>query len=183
MLEPDAPATTAKHPCAWAASISFGIHGEHYRLAPRHRFPTGGHSGAHASRNRRVIELETTALQALQESLGRRELHPCFAFGVALEKGNRHSLPTIVIRLMRFTLEVPIIQGAIDIDGAAVVSGFRHEAGSSMPARPKHRFRGGRGYGSGLRTFEVESVAADPHVVRSSIPRSRARPIGSPIVS
>ncbi|WP_218276966.1 hypothetical protein, partial [Pseudomonas sp. FW306-02-F08-AA] len=82
------------------------------------------HGGAHAPRNCCVIELETTARQALQEPLGRRELHPCCAFGVALEKGNRHSLPTFVIRLMRLTLEVPIIDSAIDLDGAAIALRF-----------------------------------------------------------
>lgn len=59
-----------------------------------------------------------------QEPLRRRELHPCFAFGTALEKGNRHALPAFVIRLMRFTLKAPVIDSAIDIDGAAAVLGF-----------------------------------------------------------
>lgn len=158
---------------ATIASIAFGIDREHHRLAPGHRLPTGRHGGPHAPRNRCVIELKTTGRQPLQEPLRRRELHPRFAFGMALKKSNRHSLPTFVIRLMRFTLEVPIVYGAIYTDGAAVALGSRHRDGSSMLARPKHRFgalvQTDRPVQQRWRANDLDSYAAtcsDPDVMR-----------------
>jgi len=126
---------------AFAASVSIaiGVDHEHHRSTARHRLPTGRHSGAHAPRDRGVIELKTTARQPLQQPLGRRKFQQCFALGILLEDGNRHSLPAFVIRQMRFALKVPIIRHAIDIYGAGIAWGVRHIVGTSMPTVPKHR--------------------------------------------
>ena len=120
------------------ASIAIGVDHEHHRPAARHRLPTSRPGGAHAPRDRGIIELKTTARQPLHQSLGRRKLQQCFALGILLENGNRHSLPTFVIRQMRFALQVPIIRHAIDIYGAGIASGVRHIAGTSMAALTKH---------------------------------------------
>ena len=124
---------------AASVSIAIGVDHEHHRPTARHRLPTGRHSGAHAPRDRGVIELKTAARQPLQQPLGRWKFHQCFALGILLENGNRHSLPAFVVRQMRFALKVPIIRYAIDIYGAGIASGVRHVVGTSMLTVAKHR--------------------------------------------